>query len=341
MRRRALQLSIPQRYPTLGERSDLEWILDSGAYSAWRQKKKIDVEAYLAFIRQYQHLFHYVVCLDTIPGEFGAVPSPAEVERAAELSYENFLYMKEALGNLVGVERLIPVYHQGEQLHHLERLIEAGASYVGISPTNGLPLPERIRWGREVMKLVPKTVKTHGFGITTRDPDECIFHSMDSSSWSMSSGYGIILAPSATGWTWVHITTMKDAGAEERVQDTVERTRKKVPELPAVLTASALMTSPYARAVWNLIVQRASIRPHRCYAPVLIDALVTSIRFWSPKWILASYWFLQAHGGLLKLLTAPAPSEEEALDSLNIKREYRATVKRRGKPTGPILPGLA
>ncbi len=332
-------MAIARRAVT--HKEGLGWILDSGAYSAWRQRKSVDPVQYCGFIRQYQHVFDYIVCLDTIPGEFGKVPSPRQVEEAAELSFQNFCFMRDELRGTITVDRLIPVYHQGEQLHHLERLIEAGATYIGISPTNGLPLPERMRWVREVMKIVPDHIKTHGFGITTRDPDECLFFSMDSTSWSMGAGYGYMLAPSARGWKWASITHLFDAEAENRIQDTVRRTREKVSGLPECLDAVLLKRSAYARAVWNMIVQRAAITPHRCYAPVLMDQVIPAMRFWAPEWFLASYWFLAGKGKLLESLIGPPPTEQEAIECLNVRKEYRATSKRRGKQAGPILPGLA
>ncbi len=321
-----------------------DWILDSGAYSAWRRRVPIDVDAYITFIGKHADVWKYIVCLDTIPGEFGSAPTPKEVELAADRSYANYSYMREQLADDIDPSRLIPVYHQGEEIRHLEQLIETGAQYIGISPTNGLPRKQRLRWAREAMNVVPKGIKTHGFGIATLQKEDCIFHSMDSSSWSLGAGYGMILAASTTGWKWVSLTSQFDLGACARIEDLVVRARERAPSLPQILTAELLIRSPYARAVWNVLVHRAAVNPCPVYSALLFPQLVTAIRYWAPRWLLSSF-YLMTQGGqdktLLKSLLGPRPSEQTAIQALQPKRRYHGTAKRRGKPNRPSLPGLA
>jgi len=50
----------------------------------------VDLYAYIEFIKTHKDLFPYVVCLDKIPGVFGATPTTDEVQHAAEVSLQNF-----------------------------------------------------------------------------------------------------------------------------------------------------------------------------------------------------------------------------------------------------------
>lgn len=315
-----------------------EWMLDSGAYSAWRQGKTISPVAYMEFAHQHLNRFEYVVCLDTIPGGFGSIPTAAEARLAADKSFENFLYMKDG----IDIKRLIPVYHQGEPLTVLYRLLDAGATYIGISPLNGLRFPERMKWVKEVIGTMPPGIRTHGFGITTRNPHECVLTSMDSSAWSQTSGCGLILTPSTTRWVWTSVTNHYDLDGMSRINDLVLRTRKKIPDLPDVLTGELLSKSYFARALWNIVVQRGAIRPHTVYTAICVPLLVPIVRHYASRWILASYHLLNDAPGLYSsLLTAPDLTDAEILTRLQPKKDYRATSTPRRKQTHPILPGLA
>jgi len=90
-------------------------MLDSGAYSAWNRDETIDIDEYIAFIKKHRKLVDTYVNLDVIPGKYGRPRTQQEVEASAKLSYENLQYMKSK-----GLSP-IPVFHQGERFHWLER----------------------------------------------------------------------------------------------------------------------------------------------------------------------------------------------------------------------------
>lgn len=185
---------------------DVEMMLDSGAFGAWTRGEEIDVEDYITFVRVYGHLFHSVVNLDVIPGDFGRKKTERDVEVAARRSYENLQVMKEA-----GIPA-IPVFHQGERWQHLERLLEDGEPYIGISPS-GDAISMSHGWFEDVFDRITDSegrpyVKTHGFGVTAipvllKYP----WYSFDSVTWVIKSGYGCIFVPSksALGKTFNYV----------------------------------------------------------------------------------------------------------------------------------------
>ena len=169
--------------------------LDSGAFSAWNVGREIDLEHYIAYIKANIEHIDYYVNLDVIPGSFGVVPSPAEVEASAEAGWANMLRM-EAEGL-----KPIPVFHMGEQFKWLRRMVEHGCPYIGISPANDRTTDKKRLWlDRVFSEITDKAglpvVKTHAFGVTAielliRYP----WYSADSTTWIMAAARGKIVMP--------------------------------------------------------------------------------------------------------------------------------------------------
>lgn len=315
-----------------------DWILDSGAYTAWRKKVSIDLKQYATFAETHADLFRYIVNLDRIPGEFGGNPSHQEVERAANESFFNYLRLKELLPNRTN--DIIPVFHQGEPTKYLDCYLKEGATYIGVSPTNGLPASARIMWMEEVLKNVPKDIKFHSFGFgSTIEKSYPFLWSMDSSSWSQQAGFGWILAPANNrgGWTVTHITGSLKGPNLGVIASTLKAIKEKGMFLPEELSPELLVVSPYARALQHLIIRR-QICQQRIYAPILITPLVKLQKAWSPQYILASYFFLRTGTALMKTLREPPPSSKEILELLQPKRNYDG-ITRRVRNTGR-LPGI-
>ena len=109
-------------------------LLDSGAYNVWNRRRKgqavepIDMGAYCDYLARNRDWLHGYVVLDEIPP---IRPTVEQVEDAALQSYINLRAMKRA-----GLD-LMPVYHQGEDISWLQRLIDddrdvvVGATFVG------------------------------------------------------------------------------------------------------------------------------------------------------------------------------------------------------------------
>jgi len=176
-------------------------ILDSGAFSAWTKKEPIDINKYLEFCLKHLNDVEYIVNLDIIPGEPGAISedqlSKKEIGQAAQKGWENYNFLIE---NGVPREKLIPVFHQGEELSWLQRLCHA-SEYIGLSPANDRTTDEKIEWLDKCMTFVcdkhgDPVVKFHGFGVTSvRILLEYPWYSVDSASWVMFSRYGTVLVP--------------------------------------------------------------------------------------------------------------------------------------------------
>lgn len=170
-------------------------VLDSGAFSAWNRGVEIDLDAYIAFIKANIEWIDHYVNLDVIPGAFGRIPTLAEVEESASKGWENMLYMEEH-----GL-RPMPVFHMGERFYWLDRMIDHGCDYVGISPANDRTTDQKRMWLDRVFAHIADSqgrpvIKTHGFGVTAipllvRYP----WYSADSTSWALAGAYGMVAIP--------------------------------------------------------------------------------------------------------------------------------------------------
>lgn len=171
------------------------FFLDSGAYSAWTRGTAIDLDEYCAFIRaNIEHIDVYA-CLDSIPGAPGRAATERERNEAADLTWKNYLYMKNE-----GLDPL-PVFHYGEGFQHLERMLDYGCDYIGIGGLVSVPGAMRRHWLDRLFKRITDeqgmpTVKTHGFGMTAvplifRYP----WYSIDSTTWIQITANGAVYLP--------------------------------------------------------------------------------------------------------------------------------------------------
>ena len=174
----------------------VDLILDSGAFSAWKKGLEIDVDDYADFALAKMECLHKVVNLDRIPGEWGRVPSPAEVEGSAKHGMKNLKRLRKR-----GIDAM-PVFHQGERFYWLDKMIGEGFDWIGISPANDRTTKQKRAWLDEVFTHLcgdhgyPQ-VKTHGFGVTALP---IIFaypwYSVDSTTWLLQPSYGKLHIPS-------------------------------------------------------------------------------------------------------------------------------------------------
>lgn len=179
------------------------FFLDSGAYSAWTKETEIDIDEYCAFIKaNIEHIDVYA-SLDVIPGKPNQIATNAEREAAAEQSWANYLYMvREGLDPL-------PVYHYGEDVKHLERMLAHGCGYIGVGGLVGVPSEQRRMFLDRVFDRITDAsgkpfVKTHGFGMTSiplifRYP----WYSVDSTTWIKMTANGCIMLPAVIGGEFV------------------------------------------------------------------------------------------------------------------------------------------
>lgn len=183
--------------------AEFTFFLDSGAYSAWSKGSVIDLDEYCAFIKANIEKIEVYASLDVIPGQPGRSATPKEREEAAEQSWRNYLYM-------VGEDLdPIPVYHYGEDMRFLERMLDYGCKYIGIGGLVSVPSAQRMAWLDRVFKRLTDAdgmpiVKTHGFGMTAiplvfRYP----WYSIDSTTWIQITANGGIYLPAMVDGAFV------------------------------------------------------------------------------------------------------------------------------------------
>ena len=173
-------------------------LIDSGAFTAHTKGISVDVDEYIDYLNS---ITEYVDCfaqVDTIPGQFGKPKTTEQLKAAPASSFENYLYMRPKLKE---PDKLIPVYHQGEEVKWLRNLLEwtdengKHIPYIGISPANDKSQKEKDKFiemcFREIKKSSNPNVKTHAFGMTNTSTLTAFpFTSGDSSSWVLSAVNG-------------------------------------------------------------------------------------------------------------------------------------------------------
>lgn len=151
-------------------------IIDSGAFSVWNKGGEIDIDKYLKFcLKQPQHWTF--INLDVIPKTNS---SKQDIEVCCQKGYENFLYLKKHLKNVM------PVYHYGDDIGWLHKYMET-ADYIGISPANDTHENVKRKFLKEVFYITQDKVKTHGLGYSSFEGLTMFpFYSVDSISFKKS-----------------------------------------------------------------------------------------------------------------------------------------------------------
>lgn len=187
--------------PKKKQKRKVDLFLDSGAFSAWTQNKSIDIQKYIAFIKEHEEVIDIYANLDVI-GIGGKLPN----RETAELTLKNQKIMEKA-----GLSP-IPCFHYGEPFSYLAYYVE-NYDYIalGVAGNSGTKL---IPWLDQCFsnyicdqKGFPKT-KVHGFAVTSlklmlRYP----WYSVDSTSWVVTGRLGSIYVPIQRGERWVYDET--------------------------------------------------------------------------------------------------------------------------------------
>jgi hypothetical protein len=165
-------------------------LLDSGAFTCWKSGGEIALDSYIAFIRRNRPFLAHYINLDVIPGRYRAARTAEEVKVAAKRSYDNLQKMKDA-----GLHPM-PVFHRGEPLQWLERMLKDGETYIALAPMADSPTNVKRIWLDQCFQIILAKVRTHGLAVTAlpllqRYP----FTSVDSTSWVFQSAFGQILVP--------------------------------------------------------------------------------------------------------------------------------------------------
>ena len=177
-------------------------ICDSGAFTAWNKGTPIDVKQYAAKLVSLLGSFDIAANLDVIPGKQGMAASDitkAMAEEAASQGWANYLYLRDYIKQHHSGDRIMPIYHQGEPLMWLKKMVDAGCGYIGISPSNDYHTNQRMHWLDDVFNYLtslPEMPKTHGYAVTSPVLMEVYpWFSVDSASWIHKGGLGSVGTP--------------------------------------------------------------------------------------------------------------------------------------------------
>lgn len=149
----------------------MKLFLDSGAYSAYTRDDPIQIDDYIAYVKENKHIFDIYVNLDVI----------GDVDK----SYSNWVYMRSK-----GLEPM-PVFHIHADMEtkYLEAYLD-GADYIAIGAIAKLDTERRKKsldtlWSEWLSdKDGNPIVQTHGFGLTSFDlMDRYPWTSVDSTAW--------------------------------------------------------------------------------------------------------------------------------------------------------------
>ena len=176
----------------------VDLFLDSGAFSAWTQHKKVNIKEYIRFIKEHKDLLGVYANLDVI-GIGGKQPN----ELTAKKTLKNQHRMEEA-----GLKPL-PCFHFGEPFSYLEHYVK-NYDYLalGVAGNSGKKL---IPWLDTCFSKyicdsagMPK-IKVHGFAVTSlvlmlRYP----WWSVDSTSWVVTGRNGSIYIPKKKDGKWIY-----------------------------------------------------------------------------------------------------------------------------------------
>lgn len=180
--------------------------IDSGAFTAHTKGADLDVDEYIDYLNAYEDVFTIYAQVDKIPGRFGIEHTREELAEAPALSFENYLYMAPRLKNK---DKLIPIFHQGEDFKWLKNLLEyvdengKHIPYIGISTRNDANRKNKSDWLQRCFDIIARSsnpnVKTHAFGMTSFPLLERFpFTSADSTAWIQVSINGCILTDVGT-----------------------------------------------------------------------------------------------------------------------------------------------
>lgn len=178
-------------------------LVDSGAHSAHTKGIQLDLEEYIGFSNEHMDKITLYVQVDKIPGVYLMPKTPKDFTEAPELSWENYLYMREKSKD---PDKLIPVFHMGEDMKWLRNMCDYRFSdgshipYIGLSPRGDVSLQAKYDFSAECFGVIQSStnpkIKTHAFGATSLEMLEKLpYTSADSTTWVLVSAYGQVWMP--------------------------------------------------------------------------------------------------------------------------------------------------
>lgn len=175
-------------------------LIDSGAFSVHKSGKTVDLNEYIEFLNANHEYLDYYIQLDDIPGKWGQQKTIEQITESPKKSWNNYLYM---ISKLIEPDKLLPVFHQGENFKYLEQMLEfkndtgEHIKYICLSSNKELPTKERILFYKKCYEIIHKSsnpdVKIHSLGTQSKIQCESFpFTSSDATSWILTAANGNI-----------------------------------------------------------------------------------------------------------------------------------------------------
>jgi len=169
----------------------VDLFLDSGAFSAFTQGITIDIQEYIAFIKEHESVLEVYANLDVIGDPVG--------------TWKNQITMEKA-----GLSPL-PCFHYGDDPKWLKRYLSKGYEYIALGGMVPISTNDLRSWLDYIFPEflcdssgIP-TIKVHGFGLTSlrlmlRYP----WFSVDSTSWVVTGRMGSVYVPKKRNGVYVY-----------------------------------------------------------------------------------------------------------------------------------------
>lgn len=193
-----------ERADYFGQKKGYQVLVDSGAFTAWKQGTPIVLSEYIEYAQKLQAIANEgsveFIGLDIIAGTFearkaGTLPTLDETHLACQQGIQNYLDMEMA-----GVP-CIPTFHRDDPFEYLDQMcdyvIESPSKRLCLAPrVDGSPTSVKMNWLNQCYKRlierygerVWENFKIHGLGISSIEMMETYpFFSVDSTGWLWAS----------------------------------------------------------------------------------------------------------------------------------------------------------
>lgn len=178
-------------------------MVDSGAFSVWSRGEKIDIDDYIRFCKSRPNL-SVIVSLDVIPPK-GVRLTEEVKEQVCKEGWANYLKMIRHLP----MDKVVPVFHRGENWKWLDTFLDFGCPYIGLSPRyDGAPMERRHKFVAQAKKHIYDSTgnpitKVHGFAVTGHEMMMGFkWYSVDSASHTQLASWGSIIVPPLVNGKW-------------------------------------------------------------------------------------------------------------------------------------------
>jgi hypothetical protein len=179
--------------------------IDSGAFSIVnkvRRGKNLTIDDYIEFINN-QTRPDFFAAFDVIPRPLNTHTA----KNSAEQSLYNYLYM---LDRIEQKDKLIPVYHYGEDFSYLEKILSYNPTYIAFGGRGGIHTKYLYDCLDKFFDIV-SGIKVHAFGITVLDLlEQYPFTSADSTSYQKVATMGGIFLECLNKTVKISTSTIKD-----------------------------------------------------------------------------------------------------------------------------------